>query len=56
MMDGKGVSFGTGEIEECIINPDPIEENITAVIKKQGILDGSTRIFDDISIMGVELF
>ena len=56
MMDGKGVSFGTGEIEECIMNPEAIEDNITAVIKKQGILDGSTRIFDDISIMGVELF
>jgi sigma-B regulation protein RsbU (phosphoserine phosphatase) len=56
MMDGKGISFGTGEIEECLINNESITDNIDAVIKKQGILEGSTRIFDDISIMGVELF
>ncbi len=56
MMDGKGVSFGTGEIEECLMNKGTIKQNIETVIKKQGILDGSTRIFDDISIMGIELF
>ncbi|QQS52429.1 MAG: SpoIIE family protein phosphatase [Bacteroidota bacterium] len=56
MMDGKGVSFGTGEIEECLMNKETIKQNIEAVIKKQGILDGSTRIFDDISIMGIELY
>jgi hypothetical protein len=55
-MDGKGVSFGTGEIEDCIVNNEDIDSNINTVIKKQGILDGSTRIFDDISILGVELF
>ncbi len=56
LMDGKGVSFGTGEIEDCIMNTEGIDHNIDTVIKKQGILDGSTRIFDDISILGVELF
>ncbi len=56
LMDGKGVSFGTGEIEECIINKETIQSNLDAIIKKQGILDGSAKIFDDISILGVELF
>ena len=56
LMDGKGISFGTGEIEECIINKNPIEKNIDDVITTQGIHDGNTRIFDDISIMGIELF
>lgn len=56
LMDGKGVSFGTGEIEECIFNGKPIENNIQTIIEKQGILEGSTKIFDDISILGVEFF
>jgi len=56
LMDGKGISFGTGEIEECLINNNSIEENINTIIKKQGILEGSTNIFDDISILGIELF
>jgi phosphoserine phosphatase RsbU/P len=56
LMDGKGVSFGTGEIEDCIINNETIKTNIEYIIKKQGVLDGSTNIFDDISILGVELF
>jgi sigma-B regulation protein RsbU (phosphoserine phosphatase) len=56
LMDGRGITFGTSEIEECIQNDGSIEENIKAIIKKQKILDGSTAIFDDISILGVELF
>jgi len=56
LIDGKKISFGTKEIEECIINNHPIEENIQTIIKKQGILDGNAAIFDDISILGIELF
>jgi sigma-B regulation protein RsbU (phosphoserine phosphatase) len=56
LIDGKKISFGTKEIEECIINNHSIEDNIQAIIKKQGILDGNTAIFDDISILGIELY
>lgn len=56
LIDGKKISFGTKEIEECIMNNHSIEENIQAIIKKQGILDGNAAIFDDISILGIELF
>jgi sigma-B regulation protein RsbU (phosphoserine phosphatase) len=56
LIDGKKISFGTKEIEECIINNHSIEENIQTIIKKQGILDGNAAIFDDISILGIELF
>ncbi len=56
MMDGMGISAETTDIEECLKNPDPIKSNIESVISRQGIQEGSTRIFDDISIMGVELF
>lgn len=56
LIDGKKISFGTKEIEECIMNNNSIEENIQTIIKKQGILDGNAAIFDDISILGIELF
>ena len=56
LMDGKGISVGTQEIEECLINNDGIDSNIEEIIKCQGILSGSTAIFDDISIMGVEFY
>lgn len=56
LIDGKKISFGTKEIEECLMNAYTIEDNIQAIIKKQGILDGNANIFDDISILGIELY
>jgi sigma-B regulation protein RsbU (phosphoserine phosphatase) len=56
LIDGKQVSFGTKEIEDCIMNNHGIDENIQAIIKKQGIFEGSAAIFDDISILGIEFF
>jgi sigma-B regulation protein RsbU (phosphoserine phosphatase) len=56
LIDGKEVSFGTKEIEDCIMNNNSIEENIQAIIKKQGIAEGSASIFDDISMLGIEFF
>jgi sigma-B regulation protein RsbU (phosphoserine phosphatase) len=56
LIDGKKISFGTKEIEDCIMNNHNIEENIQAIIKKQGIFEGSAAIFDDISILGIEFF
>jgi sigma-B regulation protein RsbU (phosphoserine phosphatase) len=56
LIDGKQVSFGTKEIEDCIMNSHSIDENIQAIIKKQGIFEGSPAIFDDISILGIEFF
>jgi sigma-B regulation protein RsbU (phosphoserine phosphatase) len=56
LIDGKQISFGTKEIEDCIMNSNSIDDNIQAIIRKQGIFDGSTAIFDDISILGIELY
>ena len=52
--DGKQVLFDTKEIEDCIMNDSGIEDNIQAIIKNQNIFEGSTAIFDDISILGIE--
>lgn len=56
LIDGKKISFGTKEIEACLANQHNIEENIQAIIKKQGIYEGSANIFDDISILGIEFY
>jgi len=56
LIDGKQVSFGTKELEDCLMNGNNIEDNINAIIKKQNICSGSTAIFDDISMLGIELF
>jgi phosphoserine phosphatase RsbU/P len=56
LIDGKQISFGTKEIEDCIMNNNNIEENIREIIKKQNICSSSAAIFDDISMLGIELF
>jgi sigma-B regulation protein RsbU (phosphoserine phosphatase) len=56
LIDGKEVSNGTRELEECIRNEESIEANIQAIIRKQGVREGSPSIFDDISLLGIELF
>lgn len=50
------VELDTHELEVCISNDLGINKNIQALIDKQGILDGNQAIFDDISILGLELF
>ncbi|MCG8700066.1 MAG: serine/threonine-protein phosphatase, partial [Bacteroidales bacterium] len=55
LMDGKGITMETGDIEGCLTNKDSINDNINEIIERQGILDGSTKIFDDISILGLEI-
>jgi len=54
LLDEKEVGYGTQVIEERISNSGSIEDNIDAIIKKQGILEGSTAIFDDITMLGAE--
>jgi sigma-B regulation protein RsbU (phosphoserine phosphatase) len=56
LLDGKGITYGTTEIEECLTNNSHIENNIKEIIKKQGIIEKSAAIFDDISILGIEIF
>ncbi len=56
LMDGRGVSTETSEIEACLSNKESIDDNIENIIKRQKILEDSTAIFDDISILGIEIF
>ena len=56
LLGDEGVNYDTRQIEEHVNNSDRIDENITAIIKDQNILEGSTSIFDDISIIGMEFY
>lgn len=54
LLDESGIEFGTEKIERHVTNIHPIHENINDIIESHNILAGSTAIFDDISILGIE--
>lgn len=54
VLNDSGIEFGTEKIEIELQNKRSIESNISSIIKKQGILEGSAAIFDDISILSAE--
>jgi phosphoserine phosphatase RsbU/P len=54
LLDESGIEFGTEKIERHVTNIHPILENINDIIESHNILAGSTAIFDDISILGIE--
>jgi len=54
LLEDENVEWGTRFIEMKISNEKRMDENISDIIKEQGIETGSAAIFDDISILGVE--
>ncbi len=54
VLNEAGVEFGTEKLEIELQNNASIERNVHSIIKKQGILEGSAAIFDDISILSAE--
>jgi len=54
LMHESGVELGTARLEKHLSNPGSIEGNIEEIIVAQKILAGSTEIFDDISMLGIE--
>ncbi|MCF8345954.1 MAG: SpoIIE family protein phosphatase [Bacteroidales bacterium] len=54
VLNESGVEFGTEKLEVELENDDTIGHNIDTILKKQGILEDSASIFDDISILSVE--
>jgi len=54
--DENGEEIGTIVIEKYISNKRQVDENIEQIISSQKIPDGNDRMFDDISILGVEFF
>jgi len=56
IISGNSVHLRTKEIENCLTNNENIGENMTDIIKKQRLYDDNIAIFDDISMIGLELF
>jgi sigma-B regulation protein RsbU (phosphoserine phosphatase) len=54
--DENGEEIGTSTIEKYISNKNRIDKNIGQIISSQKIPDGNDRMFDDISILGIEFF
>jgi phosphoserine phosphatase RsbU/P len=54
LIEGEDVDADYKYLEQEISNSLPIAGNIEQMIIHQGILEGNTAIFDDISILGIE--
>lgn len=54
VIQDSGVEFGTENLEKQFSNSQSLEENIQTIIKEQKIMEDSSSIFDDISIIGAE--
>lgn len=56
LLEGENVSIGTKFLEESICNNKSIEENISEIISTKSIKEGNPAIFDDITMLGLEIF
>ncbi len=54
--DENGKELGTRVIEQNLSNQDRIDKNIKTLIEKENIVSGNTKLFDDVSIIGIEFF
>lgn len=52
----KGITSESDFLEKSINNKLPIEKNIQKIIKKQKIFNDNMSFFDDITILGIEIF
>lgn len=55
LLEGENVSIGTKFLEESICNNDSIEKNITDIIELKSIKGDNPAIFDDITMLGLEI-
>ena len=55
LVNEDGVEFGTSNIEKHLSNSRTIKQNMQEIIEAQGILSGNQAIFDDITILGIEI-
>ena len=55
-LDEESVSAATCQLEKELINSDTIEQNINQIIKTLSITDSNSSIFDDVTMLGIQLF
>jgi sigma-B regulation protein RsbU (phosphoserine phosphatase) len=57
IMDETKVHYDTDQIKNRMANDEPIDKNMSTIIREQSILDDENNaIFDDISMIGIEFF
>lgn len=56
LLEGENVNIGTKFLEESVCNPSRLEDNINAIIELKTIKEGNPAIFDDITMLGIEIF
>lgn len=54
--DDMGNESGTKAMEDCIRNTKRVDVNIQKLISSQEIVEGNSRIFDDVSILGIQFY
>lgn len=55
LLEGENIQLATKVLEEELSNDRSIEENINAIIVKQSIAEGNPAIFDDITMLGIQI-
>jgi phosphoserine phosphatase RsbU/P len=55
LLEGENIQLATKVLEEELSNDRSIEENISAIIIKQSIAEGNPAIFDDITMLGIQI-
>jgi len=56
LLEGDQVNIATALLEEQLCNSNNVEDNIRQIISKLSIEVGNTAIFDDITMLGIQLF
>lgn len=56
LLEGEQISLATTMLEEEISNENSLEDNIASIIAKQSIVEGNKAIFDDITLLGIQLY
>ncbi len=56
LLDDNGQEYGTKSIENEISNTKGIEDNINEIIRSYNVVEGSVKLFDDITLLGIEFF
>jgi sigma-B regulation protein RsbU (phosphoserine phosphatase) len=55
LLEGENIQLATRVLEENLSNDNRIDDNIRQIIKKQSIVEGNPAIFDDITMLGIQI-
>lgn len=55
LLEGENIQLATKVLEEELSNDRSIEDNIRQIIIKQSIMEGNPAIFDDITMLGIQI-